>query len=141
MSLPAETVAQREYLDENGRCLLCDYVRRDTPPASALFLRTTHFMALVPWWAVWPFEVLLVSKAARSARCRSSLPTSATRLADALKRLTTRYDNLFETSFPYTMGFHQPPTDGRGAPGVAFSRALLSAVAAVRHGAEIHGWL
>ena len=70
-------------------------------------------MALVPWWAVWPFEVLLLSR-----RHVGALPefTSDERdgLADALKRLTTRYDNLFETSFPYTMGFHQSPTDGNG---------------------------
>ena len=62
-------------------------------------------------------------------------------LADALKRLTTRYDNLFETSFPYTMGFHQSPTDSRGASGVAFSRAFLSAAAAVGYGAQVHGGL
>ena len=69
-----------------------------------------HFAALVPWWAVWPFEVLLVSR-----RHLGAMPelTSDERdaLADALKRITTRYDNLFETSFPYTMGFHQSPTD------------------------------
>ena len=71
------------------------------------------FTALVPWWATWPFEVLLLSR-----RHLGSMPdlTSDERdgLADALNRLTTRFDNLFETSFPYTMGFHQAPTDRAG---------------------------
>ena len=62
-------------------------------------------------------------------------------LADALKRLTTRFDNLFETSFPYTMGFHQSPADGAEHPRVALPRALLSSAAALGHGAQIHGGL
>ena len=68
-----------------------------------------HFAALVPWWAVWPFEVLLVSRRHLGAMPELSADERDA-LADALKRLTTRYDNLFETSFPYTMGFHQAPT-------------------------------
>ena len=94
----------------------------------------------MPWWAVWPFEVLLPQQ-----RHAGALPefTSAERdgLADALKRLTTRYDNLFETSFPYTMGFHQSPTDGASPSGVALPRPLLSAAAALGHGAQVHGRL
>ena len=74
-----------------------------------------HFAALVPWWAVWPFEVLLVSKRHLGAMPELS-SDERDALADALKRLTTRYDNLFETSFPYTMGFHQSPTDGEEHP-------------------------
>ena len=62
-------------------------------------------------------------------------------LADALNRLTTRFDNLFETSFPYTMGFHQTPTDGKRVSGMALPRAFLSAAAALGHGAQIHGGL
>ena len=71
--------------------------------------------AIVPFWAVWPFEVLLVSR-----RHLGAMPefTSAERdgLAETLQRIATRYDNLFETSFPYTMGFHQSPTDGADHP-------------------------
>ena len=80
-----------------------------------MIFENEHFAALVPWWAVWPFEALLVSK-----RHAGALPELSGEerdgLADALKRLTTRYDNLFETSFPYTMGFHQTPTDGQTHP-------------------------
>ena len=75
-----------------------------------------HFAALVPFWAVWPYETLLISR-----RAVSSLPelSDAERegLAQILRLLTIRYDNLFKTSFPYTMGFHQRPTDDASYPG------------------------
>jgi len=109
-----ETEAQLDHMARTDRCLLCDYLQAERAFAAdqgRIVFENEHFMALVPWWAVWPFEVLLLSR-----RHVGALPefTSDERdgLADALKRLTTRYDNLFETSFPYTMGFHQTPTDG-----------------------------
>jgi UDPglucose--hexose-1-phosphate uridylyltransferase len=109
----AETQAQREHLALTGSCLLCEYLVAEKAAASdqgRIVFENEHFSALVPWWAVWPFEVLLVSR-----RHVKAMPefTADERdgLADALKRLTTRFDNLFETSFPYTMGFHQAPTD------------------------------
>ena len=111
----AETAAQRDHLARTGRCLLCDYLETERATPERIVFENEHFTALVPWWAVWPFEVLLLSR-----RHAAALPefTSGERdgLADALKRLTTRYDNLFETSFPYTMGFHQAPTDGAAYP-------------------------
>lgn len=111
----AESEAQRHHLALTGRCLLCEYVAAEQTAARRVIFQNEHFIALVPWWAVWPFEVLLVSR-----RHLGALPELATEerdgLADALKRLTTRYDNLFETSFPYTMGFHQSPTDGGTHP-------------------------
>ena len=106
----AETMSQREHLARTGHCLLCDYLEAESAAQERIVFENEHFAALVPWWAIWPFEVLLVSR-----RHLGSLPEldDAERdgLADALKRLTTRFDNLFETSFPYTMGFHQSPTD------------------------------
>jgi len=111
----AETKAQREHLDRTGRCLLCDYISAESSAGERAVFENEYFAALVPWWAIWPFEVLLVSK-----RHLGALPelNNAERdsLADALKRLTTRYDNLFQTSFPYTMGFHQSSTDGSEHP-------------------------
>ena len=72
-------------------------------------------MAVVPYWAVWPFETLLLPR-----RHVTALPqledAERDALADILKRLTTRYDNLFETSFPYSMGWHGEPTDGQDHP-------------------------
>jgi UDPglucose--hexose-1-phosphate uridylyltransferase len=108
----AETKAQCEHRDRTGDCLLCSYLATERASGARVVMENDHFAVLVPWWAVWPFEVLLVSK-----RHLGKLPelsgTERDALADALKRLTTRYDNLFETSFPYTMGFHQAPTDGQ----------------------------
>jgi UDPglucose--hexose-1-phosphate uridylyltransferase len=110
----AETVAQREYLDQTGNCLLCDYLLTEQGAGERVIFENDHFAALVPWWAIWPFEVLLLSR-----RHVGAMPdfSSGERnaLADALKRLTSRYDNLFATSFPYTMGFHQSPTTGTTA--------------------------
>jgi UDPglucose--hexose-1-phosphate uridylyltransferase len=114
----AETAAQRQHLADTGRCLLCDYLEAERSAGERIVFENDHFTALVPWWAVWPFEVLLLSR-----RHLGAMPefTGDERngLADALKRLTPRYDNLFETSFPYTMGFHQSPTDGAKTPGEA----------------------
>ncbi len=111
----AETVAQRDHLARTGRCLLCDYLQAERAAGERIVFENEHFMAIVPWWAVWPFEVLLVSR-----RHLGALPEFSSKerdgLADALKRLTTRYDHLFETGFPYTMGFHQSPTDGAAHP-------------------------
>ena len=72
-------------------------------------------MALVPYWAVWPFETLVVSRRHVSAFDQVDR-TQRTGLADLMKNLTTRYDNLFQTPFPYSMGFHQRPTDARDHP-------------------------
>jgi UDPglucose--hexose-1-phosphate uridylyltransferase len=110
-----ETEAQRNHLASTGHCLLCDYVKAEQTARERVVFENEHFTAIVPWWATWPFEVLLVSR-----RHLGALPelNSAERdgLAEALKRLTTRFDNLFETSFPYTMGFHQTPTDDAEHP-------------------------
>jgi UDPglucose--hexose-1-phosphate uridylyltransferase len=108
-----ETAAQREYLARTGHCLLCDYVEAELAAAEQgrIVFRNEHFAAIVPWWAVWPFEVMLVSRRHLGALSEFTVD-ERDGLADALKRLTTRFDNLFETSFPYTMGFHQSPTTG-----------------------------
>ena len=127
----AESHAQSEYLARTGHCLLCDYVETERAAGERVIFENEHFTALVPWWAIWPFEVLLVSR-----RHLGALPqlTANERdaLADLLKRLTTRFDNLFETSFPYTMGFHQSPA---GVPG---DRSIVAGVAA--DGAEHDEW-
>jgi len=104
----AESKSQHEYYERTKCCLLCDYLGAERAAGERVVFENDHFVVLVPWWAVWPFEVLLISR-----RHIGSLPELNDQeregLADALRRLTTRYDNLFETSFPYTMGFHQTP--------------------------------
>ncbi len=113
-SLPVEPakelVACREYTKKSGSCLLCDYLALELRQRERLVCENEHFVALVPFWAVWPFEALILSR-----RHLQSLPELCKEeqmaLADILQRLTARYDNLFQTDFPYSMGFHQAPTD------------------------------
>jgi len=109
--VPNEPQAETEALEEC--CLLCDYAEIEAREGIRVVAENEGFLAVVPWWAVWPFETLVIAK----NHVRSLLDFGDRKkdaLADILKQVTTRYDNLFETSFPYTMGFHQAPTDGKG---------------------------
>lgn len=110
-----EQDSQLAYANKHGSCLLCDYLELERKSESRMVCENAFFLALVPFWAVWPFEILLISKS--HTRDLVSLDASMRNgLADILKRITTRYDNLFEISFPYSMGFHQAPTDGDPHP-------------------------
>jgi UDPglucose--hexose-1-phosphate uridylyltransferase len=106
-----KTQRMQAHLERTGRTLLGDYRTVELERASRLVCDNESFVALVPFWATWPFETLVLCK--RHVRNLSDM-TDAERsdLADILKRLTTRYDNLFEFSFPYSAGMHQAPTDG-----------------------------
>jgi len=117
--LPNEPAKEHRSLDEywrvRGTCLLCDYVDLEQAAEERLVCENQHFIALVPFWAIWPFETLLVAR--RHMPALDWLEDEERDgLADLLKRLTTRYDNLFRTEFPYSMGWHQAPTDGRPHP-------------------------
>jgi UDPglucose--hexose-1-phosphate uridylyltransferase len=95
--------------------LLCDYLQLELQLGERAICENEGFAVVVPFWAVWPFETLLVSK--RHFASIEELAGAETELlADILRRITIRYDNLFETAFPYSMGFHQRPTDGRDYP-------------------------
>jgi len=110
-----EDFAQRQYRRERGSCLLCDYRNREKAGPRVVY-ENEGFLVVVPFWAVWPYETLLVSK--RHFTTIEGLDADArSHFADALKAITTRYDNLFETAFPYSMGIHQQPAleDGDGA--------------------------
>jgi len=111
----AELVAQQEYRAAHGSCLLCDYGEREAALAERIVCENEEFVALVPFWAVWPFETLILSRRHVGSLTQMDNAQQAA-LADILKRLTTRYDNLFETSFPYTMGLHPAPCDGLAHP-------------------------
>ncbi|HKF25735.1 MAG TPA: UDP-glucose--hexose-1-phosphate uridylyltransferase [Candidatus Acidoferrum sp.] len=110
-----EQEAQLAYRDAHGLCLLCDYYRLERNAGARTVVENDHFLALVPYWAVWPFETMIVSRR-HLASFDELQPAEREALSEVLKRLTTRYDNLFQTSFPYSMGFHQRPTDGREHP-------------------------
>ena len=110
-----EQAALAEYRQRHQSCLLCDYVVIERASRERIVCENEHFVALVPFWAVWPFELVLCSRGHVADISALSDP-GRDALADILKRITTRYDNLFQTSFPYTMGFHQQPTDGGDHP-------------------------
>ncbi len=107
-----ELERQAAYQREHGSCLICDYIAAERKSGERVVASNEHFTAVVPFWAIWPFEVLLVSH--RHAGSLADLsPAEVSGLADILRQVTTRYDNLFEVSFPYSMGFHQAPTNGK----------------------------
>jgi len=113
--LAKELNACRHHAHTKESCLLCDYLDLEIEQDQRLVLSNQSFAVVVPFWATWPFETLLISK--RHVPDLSELnPDERTDLADILKRLTIRYDNLFHTAFPYSMGFHQRPTDNRSYP-------------------------
>ena len=106
-----ESERMREHFEKTGRTLLGDYAQVEQERGERLVCDNESFVALVPFWANWPFETLVLCK--RKVRHIGEM-TDRERddLADILKHLTTRYDNLFECSFPYSAGMHQAPTDG-----------------------------
>ncbi len=113
---PAKELAQqRAYFAETGRCLLCDYLAVELEQGERLVCDNEHWVALVPFWAIWPFETLVLPRVHYGAL--TDLGAEARDgLADILRRLTRRYNRLFNVTFPYSMGFHQPPTDGEAYP-------------------------
>ncbi len=101
---------QRHWLNQNA-CLLCDYLAEEIHRGERIVAMNEDFSALVPFWAVWPFETIVIA----NHHCGSLTDLNRleqSSLADILRRVTARYDNLFEISFPYSMGFHQAPADG-----------------------------
>ena len=114
-SIPNEPVkecrSQREYRRSKRGCLLCDYFDLEKTSSERLVLENDHFAAIVPFWAVYPYEVMILGRDHRGSISELDV-NEREALADILKRLTTRYDNLFQTPFPYSMGLHQKPTDG-----------------------------
>jgi len=110
-----ELNSQSAYWGEYQRPLLLDYLGQEMCRSERVVAANQHFTALVPFWAIWPFEILLVAH--RPVADLSFLePAEVTALANLLKCITTKYDNLFEVSFPYSMGFHQAPADGGSHP-------------------------
>jgi len=101
-----------EYLQKHEACLLCNYVALEAGENERVVVENIDFAAIVPFWAVWPFEILIVAKRHITALDGLS-DNEKNSLADILKAVTSRYDKLFDTPFPYTMGFHQRPTDGK----------------------------
>jgi UDPglucose--hexose-1-phosphate uridylyltransferase len=107
----SESRAFLEHAQRNARCLLCEYGQYEASAGERLVFENEHVTVLVPFWATWPFEVLVIPRrhVASIERCSNEERDA---LAQALHDLTTRYDRLFSAPFPYSMGWHQQPTDG-----------------------------
>ncbi|HYA62800.1 MAG TPA: galactose-1-phosphate uridylyltransferase, partial [Candidatus Sulfotelmatobacter sp.] len=97
------------YQREQKRCLLCDYLHLELERKVRIVCENEGFLAVVPFWALWPFEALILSKRHVSSLLQLT-SEEKNLLGDILKRQTIRYDNLFLTSFPYSMGLHQRPS-------------------------------
>lgn len=107
-----KTKKQKEYFDSHGKSLLFDYVNQELDEKERIIFENDSFVALVPYWAVWPYETMIVPK--RHIRHIEELTADEQlEFAEAIKVVTTKFDNLFETSFPYSAGIHQSPTDGQ----------------------------
>jgi len=106
--IEAEGANQRSYFVEHGRPLLADYLAAEAGEGSRVVIADEEWMALVPYWAVWPFETLVAPR--RPVRRLTELdPAARLSLARILRRLLARYDNLFQYPFPYSMGWHGAP--------------------------------
>jgi UDPglucose--hexose-1-phosphate uridylyltransferase len=110
-----ETAAQQAWLGNRGACLLCQYAALEAKAKERVVEGNESFLVVVPFWAIWPFETMVIAK--RHAGGIDEF-TDAERagLADILKRTAARYDRLFQVSFPYSMGIHQRPTDAAAHP-------------------------
>ncbi|OQD42724.1 galactose-1-phosphate uridylyltransferase [Croceivirga radicis] len=113
-SIPQEverkTKMQRAYFEKNDSSLLGDYLKQELDKDERILFQNEHFVALVPFWAVWPYEAMIAPKK-QLQNIAALSKEQALAFAEAIKVVTTKFDNLFEVSFPYSSGIHQSPTD------------------------------
>ena len=110
-----ELSAQRDYREEKSTCLLCDYLVLEQKQEQRIVYENASFTAMVPFWAVWPFEILVCSRRHLGSLVDLSEPEISD-LSGLLKHVTSTYDCIFDVPFPYSMGFHQAPTDNAAHP-------------------------
>ena len=114
--LPArESIQQERHFKANGSTLLQDYLDQELKLKERIVCENDYFVVLVPFWAFWPYETLLLPRRP-VPNLLELTPDERHAFADILRRLTIRYDNLFGVSFPYSAGIHQSPTDGQPHP-------------------------
>jgi UDPglucose--hexose-1-phosphate uridylyltransferase len=116
--LAIETQRQVDYFGAQGRPLLIDYVEREMKAGERIIFANDSFVVLVPYWAAWPFETLVLPRRAMASLDQLT-PKEREELAQALAHLTATYDRVFDAPFPYTMGLHQRPTQ-QDATGFVF---------------------
>jgi len=106
-----ELATQQGYFLKRGGCLLCDYLALEEACRSRIVCANEGFVVVVPFWAVWPFEVLVLSR--RHLGAMTELTGSeSSQLAAILKQIVSLYDRVFDVPFPYSMGFHPRPGNG-----------------------------
>ncbi|KZV81326.1 putative GAL7-UDP-glucose--hexose-1-phosphate uridylyltransferase [Exidia glandulosa HHB12029] len=113
-SIPTEPATELRSLkkyaeDHDGQCLLCEYASLELREQTRVVFSNEHWVAVVPWWATWPFEVLLLPHHRHIVSIADLNEAEQTTFADALSRITVRYDNVFKCTFPYVLGIHQRP--------------------------------
>ncbi|UXP30698.1 UDP-glucose--hexose-1-phosphate uridylyltransferase [Reichenbachiella agarivorans] len=118
-SIPVEPMKkqfqQEKYRLDHGRDLLADYLQQELAAKERILFENEHMVVLIPYWAVWPFEAMILPK--RQMPNITDMTIEEKRaFAEAYQHLTIKYDNLFQTSFPYSAGIHQAPCDGRKHP-------------------------
>lgn len=106
-----ETTQMKKYLSENGKCLLCDYLSVELNQDKRIVAKNSNFIALIPFWAIWPFEIMILS-IRHITNINEFNPSEKKSFAEIIKIITQVYDKLFNVSFPYSAGIHQSPTDG-----------------------------
>ena len=110
LELSKETIQQKKYFDTHGKSLLSAYVQVELKKQERIVLENDHFVALVPFWATWPYETMIISK--RHTQDITQLNEDEKKsFALIIKQLTAKYDNLFKISFPYSAGIHQQPVN------------------------------
>jgi UDPglucose--hexose-1-phosphate uridylyltransferase len=112
-----EDAKQREYNEKRGNCLLCDYQRLEEN-GERMVCENQSFLALVPFWAAWPFEMVVIPKR-HCARLDQTTGAERDHLSAILREVTRRFDGVFGSPFPYSMGFHEQPEDA-AAPAEAW---------------------
>lgn len=114
-SLPTEVLKkqqkQEEYWSIHHKSLLLTYISQETEQNKRIIAQNEAFIAMVPYWAAWPFEVMILPLNHYQHIGQLSLNENKL-FAAIIKIVTVKYDNLFKTSFPYSCGIHQAPTDG-----------------------------
>lgn len=114
--LPEEPALELEQLktyrrEQGGMNLLEDYAKLEIEKQERIVVENKSFVALCPWWAIWPFEIMVVARQHKRALVDFD-DVERKGLAEMIAEVTRRYDNLFETQFPYSMGIHQAPLEG-----------------------------
>jgi UDPglucose--hexose-1-phosphate uridylyltransferase len=110
-----EDESQRAHFQRHGETLLGAYLRKELAAEERIVCANPDWVCLVPWWAKWPYETMLISRRPHQSLLTLSEPEQRN-LADIIRSIGRRYDNLFGVSFPYTMGFHQAPITGGDNP-------------------------